>query len=217
MLKGCIFDLDGTLIDSMYIYEDLSREMLGEAGFEMTDEIRAVFRTSTLQQMATYCVDVLGVDMTEDEIIGNVVLRIIDFYENEVKVKPGVPELLEELSKRNVEMCIVSVSERRIVEAALKRNGIDKYFNGIITCGEAGMDKRNPEIYRKAMEFLGTSKTETAVFEDEVHTVKTAKDDGFTVFAVADDSVPEKEEVIANSDIYITDFNTQLYDILNYL
>ena len=214
MIKGAIFDLDGTLLDSMYIYNNMAHEMLAESGVEPPADIRNRMRKMTLQQMAVYVKEEFHLAESVEEIVGAVVARIVDFYTNEVTTKAGVPEMLEALAQAGVRMCIVTVSERPVVEAALRRNDILKYFDRIITCGEIGHDKNNPDIYRAALEFLGTPKEETVVFEDEIHAIKTAKADGFTVYGIAEKCVPEQDEVKAVADLYITDYNAQLEDIL---
>ena len=216
MIKGAIFDLDGTLIDSMFIYENMAQEMLAESGVSAPADIRHRMRKMTLLQMAEYTKKEFGLKESVEEIVQAVVDRIVDFYTNEVETKPGVKELLEKFAERGVKMCIVTVSERPVVEAALRRNDILKFFGRIITCGEVGHDKNKPDIYRKALEYLGTDKAETVVFEDELHTVETAKKDGFTVFAVADDSVPEKEQVKALADLYIDDYYAHMDEIMEW-
>ncbi|MBQ0040955.1 MAG: HAD family phosphatase [Clostridiales bacterium] len=216
MVRGAIFDLDGTLIDSMFIYENMAQEMLAESGIEAPADIRHRMRKMTLLQMAQYTKSEFGLSESVEEIIQAVVDRIVDFYTHEVETKPGVKEMLAEFERMGVKMCIVTVSERPVVEAALRRNDILKYISKIITCGEVGHDKNRPDIYRAALEYLGTDKSETVVFEDELHTVETAKNDGFTVFGVADASVPEQDQVKELCDLYITDYHAQLEDIINW-
>ena len=214
MIKGAIFDLDGTLIDSMFIYDNMAHEMLNEQGIVAPPDIQQKLRRMTLVQMAEYTKTEFGLAESVEEIIRAVVNRIMDFYTHEVKTKSGVPEMLEALHQRGVKMCIVTVSERPVVEAALRRNDILKFFDRIITCGEIGHDKNQPDIYRAALEFLGTDKSETVVFEDEYHTIQTAKNDGFTVFGVAEKTVPEQAEIQSLCDLYIDDYNARMDDIL---
>ena len=216
MIKGAIFDLDGTLIDSMFIYENMAQEMLAEQGISAPADIRYRMRKMTLLQMAQYTKSEFGLSESVEEIIQAVVDRIVDFYTHEAETKPGVKEMLAEFERMGVKMCIVTVSERPIVEAALRRNDILKYISKIITCGEVGHDKNRPDIYRAALEYLGTDKSDTVVFEDELHTIQTAKNDGFTVFGVAENTVPEQDQVKALCDLYITDYHAQLNDIINW-
>lgn len=216
MIKGAIFDLDGTLIDSMFIYANMAHDMLGEQGIEAPADLQQRMRRMTLAQMAQYTKDEFGLKESVEEIVQAVVNRIVDFYTNEVETKPGVKEMLAEFDRMGVKMCIVTVSERPVVEAALRRNDILKYISKIITCGEVGHDKNRPDIYRAALEYLGTDKAETVVFEDELHTIQTAKSDGFTVFGVAENTVPEQDQVKELCDLYITDYHAQLEDIINW-
>lgn len=217
MIKGAIFDLDGTLIDSMFIYKNMAHEMLAEQGITAPADIQQRMRRMNLAQMAQYTKDEFGLKESVEEIVQAVVDRVVQFYTHEVETKPGVKEMLAEFDRRGVKMCIVTVSERPIVEAALRRNDIFKYFGKIITCGEVGHDKTKPDIYRAALEYLGTDKSETVVFEDELHTIQTAKNDGFTVFGVAENTVPEQDQIQSLADLYIDDYYAKMDEIMHHL
>ena len=103
-------------------------------------------------------------------------------------------------------MCVATVTDRPIVEDVLKRLNINSFFSGIFTCAEVGHNKETPEIYVTALKHLGTKKTETVVFEDAFHAIKTVKENGFRVVAVYDTYESRQEEIKESSDYYITDF-----------
>ena len=117
-----------------------------------------------------------------------------------------VIELLEELSQKGVRMCIATATDRYQVEAALMRCGMRHFFSEIFTCTEVGSGKDQPFIFRKAMEHLGTDRSNTVVVEDAWHAIRTAKDDGFMVAAVYDAHESMQRSIRETADIYLTDY-----------
>jgi HAD superfamily hydrolase (TIGR01509 family) len=128
------------------------------------------------------------------------------FYRNTVPLKKGAFEFLAGLAKDGVRMCVATVTDKYLVEAALTRLQVRQYFGEIFTTADIGCGKNDPEIYRTALAYLGTEKCETLVFEDVLHALMTAKNDGFPVAAVYDEHEPRQKEMQANGDYYITDF-----------
>ena len=124
-------------------------------------------------------------------------------YREEIPEKEGVRQVLEDLQKRQIPMYIATATQRSMVEAALKRTRLDRYFQGMITCQEAGESKRNPLIYQIARERLGTKKEKTAVFEDAVFAAQTAKKDGFFLLGIYDIWEPQPELLKKTADIYL--------------
>ena len=107
-----------------------------------------------------------------------------------------------------MKMCVATVTDKYLVEAALTRLQVRQYFGEIFTTAEVGCGKNHPTIYRVALDYLGTEKCETLVFEDAFHALMTAKGDGFPVAAVYDEHEVRQEELKEIADLYITDFDT---------
>jgi HAD superfamily hydrolase (TIGR01509 family) len=208
MIKGAIFDLDGTLLDSMFIWDTIGEEYLRSLGIEPRENLAETFKTFTLEESAEYYRTHYGVTLSVEEIADGVNGMIEDFYRNTVPLKNGVAEFLERLAEDDVKMCIATVTDRYLVEAALERLGIKGYFSEIFTTAEVGCTKTTPQIYRRALAHLGTEKSETVVFEDAFHALMTAKNDGFPVAAVYDVHELRQMEMKDNGDYYITDFET---------
>lgn len=207
MIKGAIFDLDGTLLDSMFIWDTIGEEYLRSLGIEPKEDLRETFKTFTLEQSAHYYREHYGVTLSVKEIIDGVNEMVENYYIKTVPLKPGVKEFLMKLSSQGVKMCIATVTDRHLVEAALKRCGVREFFSEIFTCAQVGGSKEEPLIYRTALEHLGTNKAETVVFEDAYYALKTAKTDGFCVAAVYDIHEDNSEEMKTISDFYIEDFS----------
>ncbi len=208
MIKGAIFDLDGTILDSMFIWDTIGENFLRSLGKEPKENLTEIFKTFTLEQAAEYYRKYLGVTLSVREIVNGINNIVEETYRTRVVLKTGVRDFLKRLQAAGVKMCIATVTDRHLAEDVLKRLGVREYFSEIFTCAEVGFGKETPEIYRQALTHLGTEKAETVVFEDVLHALKTAKDDGFKVAAVYDEHEPRQEEVKEISDYYITDFGS---------
>jgi len=208
MVKGAIFDLDGTLIDSMFIWETFGEDYLKSLGIEPKENLAEVFRTFTLEQAAQYYRNHYDIKLSVEEIVEGVNNMVNEIYRTKIVLKPGIRDFLKRLQYLGVKMCVATVTDRTVAEDVLKRLEIREYFSEIFTCAEVGFSKETPEIYRQAAKYLGTEKGETVVFEDVLHALKTAKEDGFKVAAVYDSYEPRQEEIKEISDYYISDFGS---------
>ncbi len=208
MIKGAIFDLDGTILDSMFLWDTIGEDYLRSLGEEPKENLAEIFKTFTLQQAAEYYRNHYGIKLSVEEIVVGINSMVAKIYRTKVTLKSGVKDFLKRLHDNGVKMCIATVTDRPIVEDVLKRLKVLEYFSEIFTCAEVGFSKETPEIYRQALKNLGTEKTGTVVFEDALHALKTAKGDGFKVVAVYDSYEPRQEEMKEISDYYITDFDS---------
>ena len=206
-LQSAIFDMDGTLLDSMPIWRDLGTSVLRGLGIEPEPETSEMLKTLSLRHGIAYCKEHYHLPQTEEELIGRVVDRVADFYQHEVQAKPGVDKFLSLLKMEGVWMYVATATDRHLAEAALRHAGIDGYFRGILTCQEVGHGKDSPEIYERAMTRLKSNKRDTVVFEDALHAIETAKAAGFRVCAVYDPyAEAEQDKIRSLSDYYIRSF-----------
>ncbi|MBN7773102.1 HAD family hydrolase [Clostridium aminobutyricum] len=202
-IKGAIFDMDGTLLESMHIWETVGSDYLKNCGIEPAADLREQIKTLSLRDCAEYFYLQYGLDVPIEEIMSGINETIADFYAKEVWLKPGALQLLEKLAQRGVVMCIATATDRELVEAALKTTNIRHFFKEILTCTEVGAGKESPAIFEKALTVMGVPKSETVVFEDALHAIQTAKKAGFKVIAVGDPfSEPDREEIIQIADYY---------------
>ena len=206
MIKGAIFDFDGTLVDSMFIWDTIGEAYLRSLGKEPREDLSETFKTFTLEQSAEYYRAHYGVSLSVREIVDGVNATVAEIYRTKVTLKDGVKEFLEKLRTDGVKMCVATVTDKPIVEDVLERLGILPYFEAIYTCAEIGHSKETPHIYRAALAHLGTEKAETLVLEDALHALMTAKNDGFPVAAVSDAHEKKQALMRANADYYISDY-----------
>lgn len=216
MLKGAIFDFDGTLFDSMFVWETAGEIYLSSLGINTKENLKNSLKSMSLVQSAIYIAEKYNLKLDTQEIMDGINKTVENFYFYTVQPKQGVIELLELLKSMNVKMCIATATDRYQVEAALKRCDMDKYFSEIFTCTEVGFGKDEPIIFQKAMEHLDTSKDDTVIFEDAYHAVKTAKSNGFLTVAVYDSSERRQSEIRTLTDCYLEDF-TQVDTFLKFL
>ena len=203
MIKGAIFDVDGTLLDSMEIWEDVAIRYLKSIGVEAEPDLPEVMFTMSLPEGAAYVKEHYRLTQETDEIIKGVLDIIRNYYEETAPLKPGVTKILEELSGKRIPMTVATSNNKEEVEAAFKRLGIASYFSRIFTCEEVGAGKTRPDIYMKAAEYMGTRPEETVIFEDVLHAIRTAKKAGFLAVGLNDEaSKADQEEIKKEADWY---------------
>lgn len=185
-IKGAVFDLDGTLLDSMFIWSDIGIRYLKARGITPEKGLTEKFNEMSLRQAAEYYIEHYECQETVEDIENGINKMVEDFYFNRVLTKPDIKILLDYLKANGVKMCVATATDKYLVEAALRRNGILDYFSEIFTCAIVNAGKNEPKIYRVSADFLGTSKEETLVFEDALYAIKTAKADGFRVIGIKD-------------------------------
>ena len=206
MLKGAIFDFDGTLFDSMFIWNTAGETYLRSIGIEPREDLRKVLKTMSILQSATYIREKYAVELTLEEIMDGINRTVENFYFHTVQPKEGVATFLEQMKKQGVKICLATATDRYQVEAALKRCCMEHFFSEIFTCTDVGHGKDEPFIFRKAMDYLGTTRANTVVFEDAYHAAKTAKADGFVTVAVYDSHEEKQKELQALSDFYFENY-----------
>lgn len=213
-IKYAIFDVDGTLTDSMHIWDTCGGAYLMMRGIE--PHAGETFRTRGYREGITYMIEEYNLPLTYDELMAEL-LKILEFYYfNIAEKKEGVAEFLQKMQMSGVKMCIITATNQYLIDAALERNGILKYFSRVFSTVDIGKHKDKPEIFNIARDFLGADKNEDVfVFEDALYSMKTAKAAGYKVIAVEDYSAePDRDEIKALADYYIENYS-QIYDILD--
>lgn len=206
MITGAIFDVDGTLLDSMSIWDTIGGDYLRSIGYQPRENLNQVFKDMSLAQAARYYQAEYGVTLSVEEITAGVNAMLEDFYRYKAALKPGAGEFVRELSRRGVKLCVATATDRPLVEAALARCGVLGYFEDILTCTAVGHGKDEPLIYREALNRVGGGRRSVVVFEDALYAARTAKGDGFPVAAVYDSHERQQGELTALADVYLTDF-----------
>ena len=183
MKTAFIFDLDGTLLDSMGIWETIGADYLTARGItDFPADLSEHLRAMSLMEAAEYFIEQFHLSHPPQQICNDIDEFIQDKYKYSVTLKDGVKEFLHK--HKDKKMCVATATDHHLVEAALKRLGIDEYFQFIITSGQVGNSKQFPDIYLQAAQRLGADIIDCVVFEDALHAMETAKKAGFYTVAI---------------------------------
>lgn len=206
-ISGAIFDMDGTLTDSMYVWEDIGIKYALSCGMKPEEDLEEKIRDMSLKQVSEYLQCEYGIRKSVDEIRAGINAIVEPMYRYDVQPKAGVIPVLKELKNRGVKMCVATATDAHLVEMVLSRLDMMKYFSKLFTCTIVGYGKNSPVIYEKALEYLGTPKSETPVFEDALYAAKTAKAAGFPLIGVYDpSSEKDRRELEVVSDFFIVEY-----------
>ncbi|MBQ9988662.1 MAG: HAD family hydrolase [Clostridia bacterium] len=210
-IEGAIFDLDGTLIDSMVMWDTLASTYLLEthgivADPSVDDTINELNGVGACKLIREW----FNLEETEEEIEETYCKIIRRFYCERVQLKPGVETMLKHLKDKGVKICIVTATARNLMEPALERLGIGHYVSAVF----GGADKSKPDAYERALAFLNTPKENTVIFEDALYAIETAKAAGYPVVAVYENSFRKDADRIRTlADVYVDTMDQALTDI----
>jgi HAD superfamily hydrolase (TIGR01509 family) len=198
--RGALFDLDGTLIDSMWVWDHLCRNWLIEKGKSPEANLEQIIKTMTLTQSAEYMIRRYGIDLSPAEIAAQWNAVALGRYENSVTLKPGMAELVRELKEGGTKLAVVTSCFPEACKAALTRHGLRQYFSTIVYTDEAPGNKGDPHIWLAAAKRLGLPPGDCVVFEDFYQALKGVRAAGMGFAAVYDKSCAEWEAMKAEAD-----------------
>ncbi len=207
--QGAIFDLDGTLLDSMWVWDEIDREFLGKRGFdEVPADYQETIATFGAEKTAVYTIERFGLDEKPEDLIREWLDMAFDFYAHRLQLKEGVYEYLLQLSEKNIPMAVATSSDAALVIPCLERTGLLSLLTTVITVKEAGRSKQFPDIYLQAAGRLQCTPDKCLVFEDVPEAAETAKRAGFPVAGVAEkrSSAEASRRLKKTADYYIESF-----------
>lgn len=211
--KAVIFDLDGTLMDSMWMWKDIDIEYLGRYGFDVPAELQKEIEGMGFTETASYFKKRFGLKESLEEIKQEWNRMAYDKYAHEVRLKQGAEAFLNELKARGIRTAIASSNSRELITACLEANGVGDKFDCIMTSCDVAKGKPSPDIYLAVAHALGVSGEESLVFEDVPMGILAGKSAGMTVCAVADDfSKDQRGQIRRLADYYIESYD----EILNH-
>ena len=184
-----IFDMDGTLVDSMVYWKNLAKEYLALQGITHIPEmILEKIKPMTMIESATLFIEKFGLHGTPESVVKEMNALMDAHYYKDIPLKKGIKEYLNKLYNSGTTMCVASATEVSLVEACLKRLGINEYFSFLLSCETIGVGKSKPNIYYEAAKRLGAEPSDIAVYEDALYAAETAKKAGFYVVGVFDEN-----------------------------
>jgi HAD superfamily hydrolase (TIGR01509 family) len=181
---AAIFDLDGTLLDSMDVWDGLCADWLRDKGIEPPPALDARLETMTITEAADYCKNNFGIASSREEITGEWQRIVLERYETAVPLKPGMGRLVAALARAGVKLAVATSCFPAACEAALARHGIRRYFGTIVYTDEVARGKEHPDIYLAAARRLGVPPENCVVFEDLPATFPAVRAAGMALFNV---------------------------------
>ncbi len=188
MIRGVIFDMDGTLLDSMHHWRTCSSRFVRSLGLEPEEGLDGRLAGVSVKEGGDYLRRRYFPHMTAEEINAAIVAFLVDTYAHDIEAKPGALDVLQGLKSMGIKVALATASERCHSDPAFTRLGVMDCFDGIYTCSQAGRGKHHPDIFLLAAREMGLSPAEIAVVEDAPHALETAGNAGFHTVAVPDPS-----------------------------
>ena len=210
-IESVIFDFDGTLVDSMWLWRNIDIEYLGKYNIKCPNDLGKCIESLSFTQTAQYFKDRFKLNVKVEDIIAEWEDMAYQKYKFEVMPKLGVIEFIKKLKNEGKKIALATSNRLSMVETVLDRHDIKDYFNCIITSCDIGKGKYEPDIYLETAKRLDTLPKSCLVFEDIIAAIKSAKAAGMRVCAVEDEySSHRKEEKISLADYFIDDYTVLL-------
>ena len=203
-IKGAIYDMDGTLLDSMQYWDTVGKEYLERRGITVDEKTENNILNIGILRFSEFCRKNYGMDVTYEEVLYDIHAIMEEKYETVVTLKTGAKEMLERFKQNGVKMCVATATEQSTAKKVLKKLGILDYFSEVFTSTMVGKGKESPLIYETALSHLGTPKDETYIFEDAWYAINTAHNNGFKVVGIEDaNTVIPTSEIVPLCDYFL--------------
>lgn len=222
MLKGIeavIFDIDGTLIDSMWIWENIDELFLEKYHLEQPEGFHEGMEGKSYSETAQYFLDLFpSLPHTREELEQEWYDMAYEIYTTQMELKKGAYEFITTMYENGIKLGIATSNNKELAEGMLKNNKVFEYMGSIWTSGEAGAGKPNPAVYLNVAKDLGVNPEKCLVFEDVSNGILAGKNAGMKVCAVDDRfSRPQEAKKRELADYYIQDYDdikNNTYEVL---
>lgn len=198
MFKAVIFDMDGIVIDSEHLWEKTERILLHRKGLEYNTDYRNIILGLNQNDSAMLLKKRFNLLDSVDEIISERLDLLLELYESELQLNPGITELLDMIERKEACSALATSSPEKVVSYVLDKFGLEKYFDAVLSGDSVAKGKPYPDIYLLAARELGVKTGNCLVIEDSVNGVKSAKNAGMYCIAVPDDRIDLSDFCIAD-------------------
>ncbi len=206
--SGFIFDLDGTLIDSMGVWKQLDVDYLKKFNLELPEDLQEAIEGLSFTDTAKYFKERFGISDSVEKMKDDWNRMAMNIYANEIMLKPGARALLQYAKDNKIPCGIATSNSIQLVENVLKGNGVRNYFSAIISSADVGKSKPEPDVYFKCADKMHVKRERCLVFEDILVGIEGGHNAGMLVCAIDDEySRYQEAQKRAAADYYVSDFN----------
>ena len=206
-IKAAIFDLDGTLIDSMWVWDQIDIDYLTSRGFQVPNNLKDEINHLSFEQCATYFKKRFNINSSEEDMLKEWNNSAYNYYANIIPLKKGAREILNYLKGKGIKIGLATSNNYSLINATLEHNKIKYYFETITTTGEVSNGKNKPDVYLLAANKIGVVPQNCIVFEDILEAVRGAKAANMKVVAVYDKAASYQRQALEETaDKYIMDY-----------
>ncbi|MBU5405478.1 HAD family phosphatase [Paraeggerthella hongkongensis] len=205
---GIVFDCDGTLLDSMCVWREMEAELARRADVTLTEDDKDVLTTLTIPECGAFFHERFGLGASGKDVEDMVDEFMLDFYRTRVEARAGALAFVQELASRGVRMTVASSSPQLYLQAGLERCGFAPYFDAIVSVDDVNASKREPAVWDRARELMGTPRSFTWGMEDSVYAVHTLRKAGYRTLGIYDCDVSGTyEELVESCDHAVRTFD----------
>jgi HAD superfamily hydrolase (TIGR01509 family) len=202
MIEAVVFDLDGVLVRSEEVWDEVRERLVRERGGRYDEEIQRAMMGMSSPEWSRFLHEEAGVAAPPEEISAEVVRRMLARYEERLPLIAGAVEAVERLAAR-WPLAVASSSNRELIDAVLARAGLEPHFRATVSSEEVARGKPSPDVYLEAARRLGAAPARCAAVEDSHSGIRSAKAAGMRVVAIPNGSYPPDDEALAAADVVL--------------
>lgn len=208
-IRAAIFDFDGTLIDSLHVWDDIDNESFAKRGISVPEDFARVTATMTPKQVADYVIERFGFEDSPEDLMQEWSAMAFDAYANRLHLRKGAKSYIENLDSKGINLVLVTTLSKSLCEPSLKRTGIFKYFNTMFFGEDLdSVGKNSPKFYIDLAREIGVNPVDCVVFEDSFKALYSAQQAGMRTCAILDDVKNDFKEdsLLSNCLAVFSDF-----------
>ena len=202
MIEAVVFDLDGVIVDSEHVWDEVRQRLAEERGGRWHDQASRDMMGMSSLEWSRYMHDVIGLAEPPEEINAEVVRRLAAVYREELPLLDGAVEAVEALASR-WPLGLASSSNRELIDLVLRVSGLERWFAATVSSEEVPRGKPAPDVYLEAARRLGAAAERCAAVEDSENGIRSAKAAGMRVVAVPNPRYPPAEDALAAADVVL--------------
>lgn len=187
-----VFDLDGTLVNSMPYFKRAMLSIAEDEGLEYDEDLIKILTPLGYVGGAKYYIDTYGVDATVEELCERVRVRLVDAYTNDIKLKDGVREYLTALSESGARLFVLTASPHSVTDVCLKNNGVFDLFEQVWSVEDFALTKSDTRIFFEVAKTIGSGTADVHYFDDSLIALENAKGAGYITYGVYDSQSDEE-------------------------